>query len=174
MAYAFGATSLSRSQHVDPLLMEVFALALSYSSVDFGFTEEQSRTAAEQQHKVDTGVSKVPPGPKARHMRQKADDKSKAGDLVPWVDGRFQWGDDQWRIYPAAGGEPIYAFHEIALAVRRASIELGRKVRWGAVWDRDLADLPGDLAGMRKAVEDYKARHAGSDFLDGPHFEFPL
>jgi peptidoglycan L-alanyl-D-glutamate endopeptidase CwlK len=169
MTHALGQTSLSRARRVDPVLMSVVALALTRSSVDMGVTEEQSRTRAEQQHKFDTGVSRVRPGPAARHMIQ-ADGYSKAIDVVPWINGAFTWGDGQWRA-PGPGGGLIYPFHEFALAMRSAAIETGVPMRWGAIWDRHLSDLPGDVAGLRQAVESYKVRHVGSDLLDGPHYE---
>jgi peptidoglycan L-alanyl-D-glutamate endopeptidase CwlK len=166
MAYAFSERSLSRCTHVDPRLMAVARLAIAASPVDFGMTEEQSRTVAQQAQKVRDGFSKTMD---SKHKIQ-PDGHSKALDLVPWVDGRFQWGDGQWRVRKASG-EIIHPFHEIALAMRAAAMDLKYPVRWGAVWDRRLDELPGDLAGMMAAVEAYKVRHPGADFLDGPHFE---
>lgn len=167
--FTFSSRSRTRAQFVDPALMGVAEDALAISAVDFGFTEDQSRTKAEQQRKFDTGVSKVRPGPKARHMIQ-ADGYSKAIDAVPFVDGKFQWGDPQWRIKTASGAV-IEPFYEIAAAMREAAIKRGVRVRWGAVWDRVLNDLPAGAAAMKAAVEAYKVRHVGADFLDGPHFE---
>lgn len=164
MTYAFGKTSLSRMRHVDPKLRTVATDALARCAVDFGCTEEQSRTVAEQQKKFDTGVSKVRPGPGARHMIQ-PDGWSKALDLVPWINGAFTWGDKNWRV-----GD-VYPFHEIAVAMRLVAIEHVVPIRWGGVWDRRLNDLPPTVDGMRREVEAYKLRHAGPDFLDGPHYE---
>lgn len=171
MPHALGSRSLSFAHHVDPNLMAVVNLAITRSAIDFGCTEDQSRTVAQQLAKVAAGVSHVRPGPAARHMIQ-PDGYSKAVDLVPWADGRFQWGDNQWRV--TVGGVVHYAFAEIAEAMRSAAVELHTRVRWGAVWDRNLNDLPAGVPAMRQAIEAYKARHAGSDFLDGPHFELPL
>lgn len=169
MTYALGARSLSFSAHVDPKLMAVVKRAIAICSVDFGMTEDQSRTVAQQAAKVAAGVSHVRPGPAARHMIQ-PDGFSKAVDLVPWVDGRFQWGDGQWRV-TTASGVILRPFFSIAVAMRDAAIEAGLALRWGAVWDRKLNDIQGDL---KTEVERYKARHAGPDFLDGPHFEIPF
>lgn len=169
MTFALGARSLARARHVDPALMAVAGLAIGRSAVDFGMTEDQSRTEAQQRAKVAAGVSKVAPGPKARHMIQ-PDGFSKALDLVPWIDGRFQWGDNQWRV-TTADGRVLRPFFDIAAAMRSAAVELGVKVRWGAIWDRTLNDLPAAAAGLARAMEDYKVRHPGPDFLDGPHFE---
>jgi len=167
--FTFSSRSRQRAQFVDPDLMTVAERALAASAVDFGFTEDQSRTKAEQQKKFDTGVSKVRPGPNARHMIQ-ADGYSKAIDAVPFIDGKFQWGDGQWRVKTVAGAT-VEPFYEIAAAMRDAAISTGVRVRWGAVWDRVLNDLPAGAAAMKAAVEAYKVRHPGPDFLDGPHFE---
>ncbi len=169
MPFALGARSLSRSAHVDPKLMAVVSLAIGRSPVDFGMSEEQSRTAAEQLKKFNDGVSKVRPGPAARHMIQ-PDGFSKAVDLVPWVDGAFTWGDGQWRV-TTKGGAVIRPFFDIAAAMQSASVELGAPVRWGAIWDRVLNDLQPGATSLALAMEDYKVRHPGPDFLDGPHFE---
>lgn len=89
MTYALGSRSLSFCAHVDPKLMAVVKRAIAICPVDFGMTEDQSRTVAQQAAKVAAGVSHVRPGPAARHMIQ-PDGFSKAVDLVPWIDGRFQ------------------------------------------------------------------------------------
>lgn len=167
-----GSRSLLFSHHVDPLLMEVNNLAISSSSVDWGFTEDQSRTAAQQMVKYHSGVSHLPAGPKARHMIQ-PDGFSKAIDAVPWIDSRFQWGDGQWRVHTIAG-PVIQPFFVIAAQMRQAAIILKTKIRWGAVWDKLLNDLPADEEGLRAEVDRYKTRHPGPDFLDGPHFELPI
>ena len=169
MTFSLGQRSLTFSAHVDPKLMAVVQHAIALSTVDFGMTEDQSRTVAQQAAKVAAGVSHVRPGPAARHMIQ-PDGFSKAVDLVPWVDGRFQWGDGQWRVTTASGAV-LTPFFDIAAAMRQAAIDMGVTLRWGAVWDRKLNDIQGDL---KTEVERYKARHAGPDFLDGPHFEIPL
>lgn len=167
MAYVFGSRSLSRAKRVDPVLMDIARLALARSSVDFGLTEEQSRTKAQQRAKVEAGVSKTMD---SAHMIQD-DGWSKGLDLVPWVNGAFSWGDKQWRVQVAGVGQ-IFAFHEIALAMRSAALEVGRGLVWGAIWDRQLTALKvSTVDELRAKVEAYKVRHAGADFLDGPHFQ---
>lgn len=167
MAFTFGRRSLAFSQHVDPRLMAVAATALGMSTVvDFGMTEEQSRTVAEQRAKVAAGVSKTMA---SKHMIQ-PDGFSKALDLVPWVDGRFQWGDQLWRV-TTADGRILRPFLEIAAVMAHAAQHLAVPIRWGGVWDRKLNDLAPDPVAIGLELEAYKVRHAGADFLDGPHFE---
>ncbi len=169
MTFVLGERSLERARHVDPALIAVVQQALILSPVDAGFTEDQSRTVEQQRRKFDTGVSKVRPGPSATHMIQ-SDGYSKAVDLVPWIDGAFQWGDGQWRVRTKAG-VVLRPFFDLAAAMRAAAIKRGVRLRWGAIWDRTLNDLPDTAAGLARAMEDYKIRHVGADFLDGPHFE---
>lgn len=164
--FRFSARSLGFASEVEPKLVSVATLALSRCRVDFGITEDQSRSEAEQAEKVRRGVSKTM---NSKHMVKKGAQFSTALDLVPWVGGAFTWGDSMWRVQ--IGGETIYPFHEIAAAMRAAAIEKGLDLIWGAVWDRKLRELPADVAGLRAAVEAYKVRHPGPDFLDGPHFE---
>lgn len=168
----FSERSLNRARYVDPRLMAVAVAAIAASAVDFGITEDQSRTAAEQERKFRQGVSKVRPGPDAKHMIQ-ADGYSKALDLVPYIDGAFTWGDSQWRV-DTDDPEDAEPFYHMAEAMRAAAVEQGVRVRWGAVWDRVLNDLPAGAAALKREVESYKARRRAlgkSAFLDGPHFE---
>lgn len=165
--YRFSQRSLDRCRNVDARLIAVAVIALSKSAVDFGITEEQSRTVAEQREKVRRGVSKTM---NSKHMIPDGKLVSTALDLVPFVEGRFQWGDAQWGI-TLADGSRIEPFYEIAAAMREAAICANVRIRWGAVWDKVLNDLPAGAAAMKAAVEAYKVRHPGPDFLDGPHFE---
>ena len=170
MAFRFSQRSLDRARNVDSVLIAIAVLALLKSSVDFGLTEEQSRTHAEQAEKVRRGVSKTMD---SKHMIPQGRSVSSALDLVPFVDGTFQWGDNHWRVQTKAGAT-IEPFYEIAAAMREAAILFGVRVKWGGCWDRVLNDLPAGAAAMKQAVEGYKARRkaaGGSAFLDGPHFE---
>lgn len=167
MPFRLSKRSLDRARSVDPRLIAVCVLAIERSAVDFGITEEQSRTEAEQAEKVRRGVSKTM---RSKHMIPPGRDWSTAIDLVPYIDGLFQWGDPRWRVKTKAGAtiEPFYA---IAAAMREAAILVGVTIRWGAVWDRTLNALPAGAEALKAEVEAYKVRHPGPDFLDGPHFE---
>lgn len=170
MTYSLSQRSMDRMRNVNPILIGLAALALARSGVDFGITEEQSRTEAEQREKVARGVSKTM---NSKHMIPAGRTFSTAVDLVPFIDGRFQWGDNQWRVQ-TSDGRTLEPFYEIAAAMRDVAVANGVRIIWGGVWDRALNDLPAGAAAMKKAVEDYKNRRraAGSAaFLDGPHFE---
>lgn len=96
---------------------------------------------------------------KGNHQIQE-DGFGHAVDIVPLVRGAYRW---EWPlIYP------------IAAAMQRAAQELNTPLRWGGVWDRVLNELPmtpDPITSLQTAVSSYVSRHAGPDFLDGPHFE---
>lgn len=169
MSYRFSQRSLDRARNVDARLIAVAVIGLTKSKVDFGITEEQSRTYAEQAEKVRRGVSQTMT---SKHMIPQGKTVSTALDLVPYIDGQFQWGDQHWRVTTKAGAV-LEPFYEIAAAMREAAICAGVQVKWGGCW-KVLNDLPAGAAAMKAAVEAYKVerRRAGkSAFLDGPHFE---
>lgn len=101
---------------------------------------------------------------RGNHQVSLSDGLGHAVDLVPYIDGVILWTAvapaDQWKfIYPVAD------------AMQAASVELGINVRWGGVWDLRLNDLHRGAAMLETDVAAYKRRHAGPDFIDGPHFE---
>ena len=166
MAYRLGAKSRANLIGVHPRLADLIPAALARCRVDFGITERQVRTVAEQREKVRQGVSKTM---KSRHL-VKADGFGHAVDLVPWIDGRFQWGDNQWRVTTAAG-VVLEPFFDIAAALQDVAIEADVALTWGAVWDLPLNRLQRGPKGLKAALQAYKVRHPGPDFVDGPHFE---
>jgi peptidoglycan L-alanyl-D-glutamate endopeptidase CwlK len=147
--FAFGAASQKELEGVNANLVRVTHLALSYCSQDF-CVYDGIRTFKEQQQHVKDGTSKTM---QSKHL------DGLAVDLVPWANGKPTW---DWNlIWP------------IAYAMDRAATELGfaDRITWGGAWDRKLSDFDGDSAAYKKVVDDYKARHPGKDFIDGPHFE---
>ena len=160
MAYSLGAKSRAELAGVHPDLVRVVNRAIALTSQDFS-VHDGLRTLAEQREYVRRKVSRTM---NSKHMKQAVTGFGHAVDLVPFVNGKLRW---EWG--------PIY---HIAAAVLQAALEEGVKLRWGAVWDRALADLaPAGTQianlpdALKVAVERYCARHPGSDFIDGPHFE---
>ncbi len=155
MTYVLGAGSLARLEGVHPDLVRVVKRAILITAQDFSVTDGV-RTRAQQARLVASGASKTMA---SRHLVQ-PDGFGHAVDLVPYAGGRQVW--DWTLIWP------------ITLAVRQAAIEAGLPLVWGGIWDRQLADLPGDQRGLVSAVDAYKARRRAtgkSAFLDGPHYE---
>lgn len=155
MAYSLGAASRRELAGVHPQLVAVVERAITYTTQDFTVFDGL-RTETEQRQLVARGASKTM---NSKHRKQ-ADGYGHAVDLVPWINGKARW---EWK--------PIF---QIAVAVKRAADELGVRLIWGGVWDRVLADLPGDATGIEKAVNAYVARRltlGKTAFIDGPHFE---
>lgn len=155
-SYKFGQKSVDRlNDHLKPELMKVAARAIQLTTQDFT-VYETSRSVERQTQMVRQGYSKTM---KSKHLIQ-ADGFSHAMDLVPWINGHPVWDWD--------------GCAKIAFAVDRAATELGYadSIRWGGAWDRALSDFGGRPESYMAEVQAYKQRHAGSDFIDGPHFEW--
>ena len=150
--FSLGPGSLKELQGVHPKLVEVVKLAIEYTAVDFS-VHDGLRTLDEQRKLVATGASKTL---NSMHRAQR-DGFGHAVDLVPYVNGKMRWEWDL--IWP------------IALAVDWAATELKVPIIWGAVWDREMSHYGGSITALKAEVEAYKKRHAGSDFLDGPHYQ---
>lgn len=147
--FSFGAASLREMQGVDGTLVRVATLALKYSLQDF-CVYDGIRTRTEQAQHVRLGTSKTM---ESKHL------DGLALDLVPWINGKPVWDWD--------------GCINVALAMIRAAHELkvAHRITWGGLWDRKLSDLDWRTVDLPKELADYRARHAGPDFLDGPHFE---
>ena len=155
--YKLGKHSQQELEGVHPDLVRVIELAIQFSEQDF--TVHDGIRSAEDQHGLHlSGASPYKDGYKSisKHQRQPEDNLGHAADLVPYIRGKLRW---EW--------EPIY---NIALAMRRASEELGIPIRWGGCWSR----LDHDARHPRQMVEDYVARRRAQGkkaFNDGPHYE---
>lgn len=145
-----GKASLAELQGVNPDLVKCVSLALGYyTAIDFRVFDG-IRTIDEQRKYVKAGTSKTM---KSKHL------DGLAVDLVPIIGGVLKW---DW-----------VGCYEIAKAMDAAATELGiaDRITWGGAWDRQLDDFHGDASAYAQAVQDYKLRHPGPDFIDGPHFE---
>lgn len=153
--FALGAKSIANLDGVIQPLASCVRLAITLTSQDFT-VYEGLRALAQQRINVQRGVSKTLD---SKHLRQ-PDGFGHATDLVPWIDGHPVW---DWE-----------GCYYIAMAMDQAAHTMGieHHIRWGAVWDRTLADFGGDKEVYSSVVADYKNRHPGKDFLDGPHFEW--
>ncbi len=152
--YRLSYASMERLSGVHTHLSQVVIHALDYSAVDFKVLEGV-RSPARQAQLVKTGASQTL---NSRHIPGQ-DGLGHAVDLGALLDGEVRW---DWPLY-----------YRVAAAMRRASLELGIPIRWGGVWDRRLADLGSTALQLANDVAAYCSRHAGKDFIDGPHFELP-
>jgi peptidoglycan L-alanyl-D-glutamate endopeptidase CwlK len=145
MGYKLGKKSLSNLKGVHPDLVKVVKRAIELTECDFTVTEGL-RTKATQALYVKQGKSQTM---NSKHL------DGLAVDLAAWVNGTINWNFDY--------------YFKIADAVRKASIELGIKIKWGGAW-RYLNDYDSS----RKAYDAYIAERkklGKKPFLDGVHFE---
>jgi peptidoglycan L-alanyl-D-glutamate endopeptidase CwlK len=153
MPFVLGAGSRKELTGVHPKLISVVERAIKLTTQDFS-VHDGLRTQEEQQALVSRGASKTM---KSKHRAQAGDGYGHAVDLVPFINGKLRW---EWgAIWP------------IASAVHKAAAAEGVSLIWGAVWDRKMSQYDGTIVGLKAAVEAYKVRHPGPDFLDGPHFQ---
>jgi peptidoglycan L-alanyl-D-glutamate endopeptidase CwlK len=147
--FTFGKTSEKELIGVNADLVRCTRLALDMSTQDF-MVFDGIRSVEEQKQHVKNGTSKTM---KSKHL------DGLAVDLVPWINGKPTWDWD--------------GCYRIAYAMDLAATALGiaHRITWGGAWDRKLSDFGGDLSLYKKEVENYKVRHPGPDFIDGPHFE---
>lgn len=152
--YRFGTGSKNEMKGVHPILVAVANRAIQITQQDMVFYDGV-RTLKEQAANLRNGTTRTM---NSKHLPQK-DGYGHAMDLVPYINGSPKWDWD--------------GCYKIACAVDAAATEQGvaHLIRWGGAWDRTLADFGGDPEAYRKEVELYRNRHAGKDFIDGPHFE---
>jgi len=153
--FALGKSSIANLIGVIPQLEAVVKLAITLSTQDFT-VYEGLRSLEQQRKNIAKGVSQTLD---SKHLRQ-SDGFGHAVDLVPWISGHPVWDWD--------------GCYKIAMAMDQAATTLGcsQHIRWGGAWDMTLADFGGELDAYKKATQAYQLRHAGKDFLDGPHFEW--
>lgn len=120
--YSLGKRSRERLNGVHPDLVKVVERAIEISTVDFTVLEGL-RTPERQKVLMEAGASQTL---NSRHIT------GHAVDLGAWVDGEVRW---DWPLY-----------HQIAKAMKAASVELAIPVEWGGDWSR---------------------------FKDGPHWQLP-
>jgi peptidoglycan L-alanyl-D-glutamate endopeptidase CwlK len=155
--FALGKSSEANLIGVIPSLEAVVHLAITLSTQDFT-VYEGLRSLAQQRINIQKGVSQTLD---SMHLRQ-SDGFGHAVDLVPWIDGHPVWDWD--------------GCYKIALAMDLAATRLNcaQHIRWGGAWDKTLADFGGNESAYKDQTVLYAARHAGKDFLDGPHFEWKM
>lgn len=140
--------SLNKLRGVHPSLAQCAVDALAVSLTDYG-VYEGLRTPERQKQLVAQGKSRTL---QSKHL------VGLAVDLVPWIDGRYQWEWDECAM--------------IAFAMDQTATKMGiaHRITWGGAWDRKLSDFGGKLSDYMAEVKKYQQR-TGKNFIDGPHFE---
>lgn len=153
--FRFGKQSQENLKGVRPELVSVAELAIKLSTQDF-MIFDGLRTIEEQKRLLATGMTKTL---KSYHLRQ-ASGYGHAIDCVPVVGSIPKW---DWELtYP------------VVWAIDQAATQLGvaDRIVWGGAWDRRLSDFGGSEDAYRAECRLYAARHPGTDFIDGPHFQW--
>lgn len=146
MGYALGKRSKDRLLGVDPRMVAVVEKAITISEQDFSVICGL-RTVQEQEALVAKGASQTM---KSKHL------EGLAVDLMAWIDG------GRWELN---------LYDEIADAIRKAAIELGVNVRWGAAWHKTLNEWDGTAEDLMNEYIDLRRSQGRRPFIDGPHFE---
>jgi peptidoglycan LD-endopeptidase CwlK len=146
MTYQLGKRSKDRLLGVDPRMVAVVEKAITISEQDFSVICGL-RTVQEQEALVAKGASQTM---KSKHL------EGLAVDLMAWIDG------GRWELN---------LYDEIADAIRKAAIELGVNVRWGAAWHKTLNEWDGTAEDLMNEYIDLRRSQGRRPFIDGPHFE---
>jgi peptidoglycan L-alanyl-D-glutamate endopeptidase CwlK len=164
MTYRLGPASEANLVGVEPGLVLCTRRAIQITRQDFGVFEGL-RLLERQRGLVACGASRTLD---SYHLADLLG-VGHALDNVPHVDGRLQW--------------QMPCCNQVAIAMRKASLELRVPLTWGRVWDRLLGDLdPDNLEHERHLyVVRYQVTHPPIlvngklvpqyPLDDGPHFQ---
>jgi len=148
MSFQLSQRSIERLTGVDPRLVNVVKAAIGYTTVDFGVTEGL-RSIERQTELVAQGASQTM---KSKHI------EGLAVDLVAYIGPKVCW--------------ELNVYDEIADAVKRAALEEGVSIRWGAAWHiNDIRDWDGTMEQAMNAYIDTRRSQGRRPFIDAPHFE---
>ena len=162
MGFKLSKRSLSKLEGVHPDLVKVVKSAITLTEVvDFGVICGM-RNKKEQLALVKSGASQTM---NSFHLPQASDGYSHAVDLMAYVSDGNGGSRASWELN---------VYDDIADAMKKACIQHGVSVTWGAAWTiKNIAEWEGT---MEEAMNSYiDARRNGTlkrrCFLDGPHFQ---
>ena len=146
--WSLSQTSLNRLVGVNPDLVKVVKRAIEISEYDF-MVVEGLRTKEKQAEYVKKGVSKTM---NSYHLT------GHAVDLAPLENGAIDWENKKGQ------------FDSVAKAMMQAAKELGVKVEWGGVWDKNMAEYDNPQQESLSYVKRQRSKGL-SAFIDKPHFQ---
>jgi peptidoglycan L-alanyl-D-glutamate endopeptidase CwlK len=158
-----GKRSLENSKGLHPDLLKILNGAIKITTIDFGLTEPQVRTAAYQNKLFKRGVTQKDGYTHKSPHQVREDGFGHAMDLVPFVNGEYVITNKAWDYYPSIA---------IAVSVSAKALGLAKRLKWGCNWYETMDMYGSTVADMKAAIERYKKQHPGTDFIDGPHFEY--
>ena len=148
MSFKLSSRSLGRLDGVDEKLSNIVKKAIGYTTQDFGVIQGL-RSIEEQKDLVARGLSKTM---NSKHL------EGRAVDLMGYLNGRGCW--------------EINVYDEIADAMKRAAIEEGVPVRWGAAWTgSDIRTWDGTMEEAMLHYVDIRRSQNKRPFIAAPHFE---
>ena len=152
--YKLSGRSLNKLEGVHPTMVDIVKRAIQLSKVDFGVIYGV-RSLAEQKRLYEAKRSQTM---KSKHLVQE-DGYSHAVDLMAY-DG----SDPSW---------DIVMYDDIADAMKKAALETGAKILWGASWHiDDITKWDGTMQEAMNAYIDLRRSQSRTPFIDGPHFQY--
>ena len=147
MSFKLSQRSLDKLEGVHPDMVKCVTSAIEWSKVDFGVICGM-RTEAEQKELVAKGASQTM---KSKHL------EGLAVDLMAYVGSRASW--------------ELNLYDDIADAMKKACINQGKRVTWGAAWQMELNKWNGTSEELMNAYIDLRRSEGRRPFIDGPHFQ---
>lgn len=165
MTYRLGTKSRNELRLVHPKLVRIVEKAILITDQDFS-VHSGARTAEEQNKLYQIGrttqknrkpvTSKDGYKNKSNHQVG-PDGYGRSVDLVPWDGEKLVWDWDM--------------IYHIASAMSKIAKERETRIRWGGNWHEAMNDYGSCIDDIKEAVERYKRKNPGPDFIDGPHYE---
>ena len=153
MAFKLSQKSLDKLNGVHPDLVETVERAIELTDTDFGVIYGV-RDLETQKRLFSSGKSQTMA---SKHLIQN-DGFSHAVDLMAYDGNNPSWD--------------IVDYDNIADAMKKASKEVGSKIKWGASWHIDnIVDFDGSMEDAMNEYIDLRRSQGRRPFIDGPHFE---
>ena len=153
MAFKLSNRSKKKLEGVHPDMVAVVERAIELTKVDFGVTYGV-RTVEEQEKLVASGRSQTM---KSKHLIQDSG-YSHAVDVVAYDGSNVIW--------------ELNVYDDICDAFKKAALDLGVAVKWGAAWSEgDIRSYKGTAEDAMNAYVDLRSSQGRRPFIDGPHFE---
>ena len=153
MAFKLSGRSLNKLEGVHPTMVDTVKRAIELSKVDFGVIYGV-RSLAEQKRLYEAKRSQTM---KSKHLIQ-PDGTSHAVDLMAYDGNEPSW--------------EIVMYDDIADAMKKAALETGAKICWGAAWNiDDITKWDGTMQEAMNAYIDLRRSQSRTPFIDGPHFQ---
>ena len=153
MSFKLSTRSKNKLKGVHPDMVAVVERAIELTEVDFGVTYGV-RSLAEQEKLVASGRSQTM---KSKHLKQD-DGYSHAVDVVAYDGSDVVW--------------EINVYDNICDAFKKAAIEKGVAIKWGAAWSEgDIRTYKGTAEYHMNRYIDLRRGQGRRPFIDGPHFE---